>query len=146
MPQGRPPQYKPEYAEQAEKLCKIGMTDPEIGEFFGVDPATMWRWRNKYDAFRKAVTRGKEVADNLVEASLWRRATGYAQKSVKIFMPAGAESPVYAPFVEHLPPDPGAAKLWLTNRKPDQWSERSKVEHTVNLSLADRIESARKRG
>jgi hypothetical protein len=38
--------------------------------------------------------------------------------------------PVYAEYVEHVPPDPGAAKMWLTNRRPEQWRDRSTTELT----------------
>ena len=31
----RPTKYQSEYAEQAERLCKLGMTDEELAEFFG---------------------------------------------------------------------------------------------------------------
>jgi len=26
---------------------------------------------------------------------------------------------------EHVPPDPSAAKLWLTNRRPEEWREKT---------------------
>jgi len=29
-----------------------------------------------------------------------------------------------------VPPDPGAAKLWLTNRRPEEWREKSYNELT----------------
>jgi hypothetical protein len=32
--------------------------------------------------------------------------------------------------IEHVPADVGAAKLWLTNRKPKEWRETSRMEHT----------------
>ena len=38
--------------------------------------------------------------------------------------------PVYAEYVEHVPPDPGAAKMWLTNRRPEQWREKNTTELT----------------
>jgi len=41
---------------------------------------------------------------------------GYTHEATKIFMPAGAEAPVYAPYTEHYPPDTHAASLWLRNR------------------------------
>jgi hypothetical protein len=37
--------------------------------------------------------------------------------------------PVYADFIEHVPPDPGAAKLWLTNRRSEQWRDKTYNEH-----------------
>jgi hypothetical protein len=41
---------------------------------------------------------GKAEADNRVERSLYERANGYSYDAVKIFMPAGAKKPVYAPW------------------------------------------------
>ena len=32
--------------------------------------------------------------------------------------------------IEHVPPDPGAAKIWLTNRRPEEWRDRSTTELT----------------
>ena len=40
-----------------------------------------------------------------VERSLYERAVGYNYEAVKIFMPANAKKPVYAPYVEHISPD-----------------------------------------
>jgi hypothetical protein len=44
--------------------------------------------------------------------------------------PTKCGEPVYAEYVEHVPPDPGAAKLWLTNRRPEEWREKSVTELT----------------
>jgi hypothetical protein len=65
---------------------------------------------------------------------LFNRAAGNVRvPAVKIFMPPGATEPVYAPYIEHLPPDVGAAKLWLLNRRPKEWRERREVEVTGTL-------------
>jgi hypothetical protein len=42
-----------------------------------------------------------------VERSLYERANGYNYEAVKIFMPANRAKPVYAPYIEHVPPDRG---------------------------------------
>lgn len=139
---GRPTEYTQEYATQAEKLCKLGMTDPEIALFFEVDPVTVWRWKHRHPEFCKAMTRGKKEADDLVEQSLWRRATGYSQPAVKIFMPAGAAEPVYASYVEHLPPDTGAAKMWLCNRRPEKWRDKQAVEHSGTITTLSSLVEA----
>jgi hypothetical protein len=39
-------------------------------------------------------------AEFRVERSLYQKANGY--NAVKIFMPAGAKKPIYAPYVEHI--------------------------------------------
>jgi hypothetical protein len=53
-----------------------------------------------------------------VERSLYARANGFHYEAVKIFMPAGAKTPVYAPYVEYVPPDTTAAIFWLKHRDP----------------------------
>lgn len=127
---GRPLEYKPEYAEQARKLCALGATDREIADFFGVSAPTIWRWAHRFDDFCSALKAGKEAADDRVERCLYNRAIGYSFDAVKIFMPKGAQVPVYAPYVEHVPPETGAAMSWLKNRRGDVWRDKQQLEHT----------------
>ena len=123
MPGGRPSSYKPEYAKQAEKLAMLGATDQEIADFFEVDVRTVYRWKHDYDKFCQALKAGKDVVDDRVERSLYQKAIGYEQEEVKIFMPAGAEAPVYAPYRAKVAPDTTAAIFWLKNRRSDQWRD-----------------------
>jgi hypothetical protein len=55
---------------------------------------------------------------NHYERSLYHRAIGYNYEAVKIFMPTDREKPVYAPYVERVPPDVTACIFWLKNRDP----------------------------
>jgi hypothetical protein len=75
--------------------------------------------------------RRKAEADSRVERSLYERANGYTYDAVKIFMPAGAKKPVYAPYREHVPPDTTAAIFWLKNRDPARWRDAWQVEHSL---------------
>jgi hypothetical protein len=59
------------------------------------------------------------------------RAVGYSFDSVKIFMPAGAKKPIYAPYVEHMPPDPTSMIFWLKNRDPARWRDVQALEHSL---------------
>lgn len=126
----RPSKYKPEYAEQARKLCLLGATDQEIADFFEVEVRTVYRWKADRDEFCQALRAGKEVADERVERSLYQLATGYEQEEVKIFMPAQAEKPVYAPYRAKVAPNVTAAIFWLKNRRRDEWRDRSTTELT----------------
>lgn len=129
MAGGRPTSYRAEYAEQAFKLCQLGATDAELAGFFKVNTVTIWRWQSAQPEFCNALKRGKEAADERVERSLYARATGYTHDAVKIFMPAGAAKPVYAPYQEHVPPDTTACIFWLKNRRAEQWRDKSEVHH-----------------
>jgi hypothetical protein len=63
------------------------------------------RRSRQHEAFGGALKLGKKEANERVERSLYQRAVGYHYDAVKIFMPAGASKPVYAPYVEHVPRD-----------------------------------------
>ena len=66
-----------------------------------------------------------------VERSLYERANGYNFETVKVFMPAGAKQPVVVHYVEHCPPDVGAAFIWLKNRDPERWRDSQQIEHVA---------------
>lgn len=126
---GRPSKYQFEYCEQAYKLYLLKATDEEVADFFGVNVDTLYEWRKVHEEFSEATARGKVQADAEVAEKLKHRALGYSHEAVKIFMPAGASVPVYAKYIEHYPPDTQAISLWLRNRQPDKW--RDKTDHEL---------------
>lgn len=97
----KPATYKREYAKQAEKLCKQGATDFELGIAFGVSRRTIGYWASKYKEFGTALKVGKDIADDRVERTLYERATGYSYDAVKILQNNG--KPV-VPFMWHKDP------------------------------------------
>jgi len=135
MAGGRPTDYREAYAEGAKKLARLGATDAEVADFFNVSVATIYRWKNVHAEFCEALKVGKEEADARVERALYHRAIGYEQEEVKIFMPAGAAEPVYAPYTAKIAPDTTAAIFWLKNRRPDEWRDKRDVEHSGGLNI-----------
>jgi hypothetical protein len=138
MERGRPTSYKPEYAEQAAKLCRLGATDAELADFFDVSTVTIWAWARRYEDFLNALKMDKEAADDRVERSLFQRACGYTFDSVKIFQFQGAE--VVVPYREHVPPDTAAAFIWLKNRRRGEWRDRHEVTGADGAPIAHSIE------
>jgi len=70
---------------------------------------------------------------------MYHRARGTATiPAVKIFMPSGADEPVYAPYTEHAFADVNAGFRWLYNRHPEKWRDRRNinVEGAVDVRLA----------
>lgn len=124
---GRPSAYRPEFVDQAAKLCKLGATDRELADFFEVAESTLNLWKIEYPEFSESLKRGKEQADARVEQSLYRRALGYSHDAVKIFKNKDEEA-VLVPYVEHYPPDTTACIFWLKNRQPDQWRDKFDVD------------------
>lgn len=125
---GRPPTYKPEFAEQARKLCTLGATDEEIAKFFEVCVRTVYRWKHDHDAFCQALKAGKAQADDRVERSLYHRALGYQHEDVHVSNYQGEIT--VTPLVKYYPPDTTAGIFWLKNRRPDEWRDKQDHEHT----------------
>lgn len=138
----RPSDYKPEFCQEAEKLCANGATDAELAEYFGVSDRTIYRWKAQFPEFCQSLKTGKSVADERVERSLYHKAVGYQHEAVKIFMPAGATEPVYAKYTEFVPPDTTAAIFWLKNRRANDWRDKTEVhhKHTVEQMSDDDLE------
>jgi hypothetical protein len=120
---GRPSSYKPEYAEQAGKLCKLGATDKELADFFEVTEQTVNNWKTDFPSFFESLKRGKHEADDRVEHSLYRRALGYSHDAVKIFCSKEGDV-TKVEYVEHYPPDTVACIFWLKNRRSDEWRDK----------------------
>lgn len=128
--------YSDEYPERAHRLALLGKTDAEIGEVFGVSDTTVARWMARKAKFRWAVQSGRDEADGRMAASLYERGMGYSHPAVKIFPPKveGGE-PLVVDYVEHYPPDTAAASLWLRNRQPKLWREKTEMAVTGQLTL-----------
>ncbi len=125
---GRPSSYKPEYAEQARKLCELGATDADLAEFFEVHVATIYRWAAKKGEFCEALKVGKEVADDRVERSLYHRAVGYSHPDMHVSSYLGDVK--LTPITKHYPPDTTAMIFWLKNRRRADWRDKQEHEHT----------------
>jgi len=113
--------YKLEYAKQAKRLARLGALDRDLADFFEVNIRTIHRWKIEHEDFAKSLKAGKKVVDDKVEQSLLARATGYSFDSEHIAVTQDGEV-VRAPTVEHCPPDVQAARWWMANRRPKEWS------------------------
>lgn len=131
MPAGRPTDFKSEYIEQAVKLAKLGATDVQMADIFGVTTSTFYLWRNTHPEFSEALKTGKEELDNRVEQSLFHRAMGFERDAVKIFLSKGG-TPVTVPYREQVPPDTTACIFWLKNRRRAEWRDKIELDHTTS--------------
>lgn len=119
---GRPSKYKSEYADQAKKLCMLGMTDKEMASFFGVAESTFNLWKTAHPEFSESLKGGKDLVDAEVAAKLYHRAMGYEHEDVHVSNYRGVIT--VTPLVKHYPPDTTAAIFWLKNRQPQRWRDK----------------------
>lgn len=134
---GRPTKFRPEFVEQARKLCLLGLTDGELADFFGVDEATIHRWKHTHKDFCESISTGKMLADSDVADSLYRSAVG--GHFITEERPAGGENgPSTAlPLKRQVAPSVQAQSLWLRNRQPRLWRDRIEVQADITTSQAN---------
>lgn len=133
MTRGVKSTYKPEYAEQARKLCLLGATDKELADFFGCNEATINNWKTRHPDFLESIKKGKDIADGDVADRLYRRAMGYSHEDEDIrtiSIGDGMSEIIKTPTVKHYPPDTTAAIFWLKNRQKGKWRDKQEVEQS----------------
>jgi hypothetical protein len=138
---GRDSKYRPEFADQARKLCLLGATDEELADFFEVAVSTIYNWKNEHPAFLEAIRAGKIKADAEVADSLYRRATGEHVEVQKLVKKADGKFEAVK-LIQYVPGDPQAAYKWLLNRRRRDWSDKLELAHTGGMNLVVSSEDA----
>lgn len=111
-----------------------GKTLEEIAEIVGVSKRTLSNWMGQSTDLLHAVKEARQVADELVEAALFSRATGYSHPETKVGFSDGC--PVTEEVTKHYPPDTTAIMFWLRNRNPKKWREKTEGDVNVNNNLS----------
>lgn len=130
----RPTKYKKEFAEQAEKLCKLGAIDTEMADFFGVAESTIYKWKLDHPMFSEAIKKGKMLADAEVASSLYNKAVGYSCVDTKFATHEGIITDERE-YIRNYPPDSVAGMFWLKNRKANVWRDKQEVEHSGEMQV-----------
>lgn len=127
---GRPSLLNKQLKEIAVRLAsEKGMTLDKLAAKLGIGRKTLYVYLRDDKDFRHALENAMDMADDLVEISLFRRAIGYSHVEEKIFCtPAGQIK--RAKTIKHYPPDTGAAQWWLKNRRPEVWRDKTEVDES----------------
>ena len=145
---GRPSEYRPEYAEQVEKLCLLGATDSEIADFFGVCVRTVHRWKIEHEEFCHSVKAGKDKADERVVRSLYMKATGYdftEEQAIKIKVEQYKEEVEVVQVEKHQPADTTAAIFWLKNRRKEDWRDKHEFDGSLTHEAGNSLQGLMER-
>lgn len=121
----------------AETACKLGATDKDLAEMFGVCEATINNWKHDHPGFLESL-KSKSDFDDQVEQALFRRATGCKVRDDKVFN-QGGEIIVHEGFKEY-PPDTAAAYIWLKNRRPEKWRDdpaNNRAPSDININIVN---------
>ncbi len=114
--------------ESIRTFLSAGGPESDLPRRLNLSAATLRRYRKKYPEFAAMLdecrAEAAALADDQVEAALFRRATGYDTDD--------ADSP------RHVPADVKAAIFWLKNRRPDLWRDRKvlALDEPVKITLS----------
>lgn len=119
---GRPTSYRKEHCETVVRLGKLGKSKAQMAAAIGVSRLTLDNWAQLHPEFLSAIAHARELAQAWWETQgqkgIWHTKDG---KQIN-------------------------AQLWsrsMAARFPDEY--REKIEHSVQIDLADRLLAARKR-
>ena len=134
---GRPSKL-PERVEKIMQLAREGKTDAQIADAVGVSTRTITLWKTQDWQFLLALKENKAMADDLVEATLFQKATGYTLKRKKKEIDHDGEEKVIE-TEEPIPPDTTAMIFWLKNRRPSEWRDKIENEHSVSKDTLETL-------
>jgi hypothetical protein len=120
---GRPSKFTDAICEKILELAKTGKTDVEIAKAIGISARTLHYWKVRNPDFLQSLRESKGVADELVVASLFRRATGYSHPETKVFYNSISGEVIKETVMKHYPPDVTAMIFWLKNRQSQEWQD-----------------------
>jgi len=124
---GTPTKYHEELDEKAYEYLIEGKTLKELAAYLKVSYRTIYNWMDIHDSFLQSINRGRAKADQIVEDALFKRATGMKITEEQAFLDKRTGTVVVGEVTKELPPDVGAAKMWLHNRRPNDWKEKQEI-------------------
>ena len=110
-----------------EAWARDGLTNEQMSAKIGINPDTLYTWKNRFPEISDALKRGKEVVDIKVENALYKRALGYnyEEETKELICDELVTTKI---VTKQIPPDVGAIAFWLKNRKSAQWRDKQPDE------------------
>lgn len=134
---GPPLKMTPQAIKKLMKLARMGLSNAQLAAALDIDVTTLDVWRKKSAKFKSDLKEAKTFADEQIKASLFQRACGYTHPEERIFNERGRI--IRANTTKQYPPDTEAIKFWLTNRQPEEWSNKQRIElpeeTTINVTI-----------
>ncbi len=114
---GRKTLYKKSMIEQTRNLVLMGYTHQKVADFYNIDISSLYLWKSLYPQFSDALNTCRDENDSNIVRSLYNVAKGYNYIEKKKETDAKGEVKTIR-IKKHMPPNVGAIKVWLYNRRP----------------------------
>lgn len=114
---GRKTLYKKSMVEQTRNLVMMGYTHEKVAEFYNIHISSLYLWKNQYLEFFDALNTCRDENDSNIVRSLYDVAKGYNYTEKKKEVDGDGKTKITR-IKKHMPPNVGAIKVWLYNRRP----------------------------
>lgn len=107
------------------RLVRSGLPVPKVGAILNIPLPTIYEvWFKKYPMFKMQVEYARETSKAKVIQTLYKRAQGYntVLKTKSTTIDSKGESTTTSEREEHVTGSVEAAKFWLINTCPEEWS------------------------
>jgi hypothetical protein len=135
---GQPTKYRPEMCEKVYELATQGFYNDKISKELGITNQTLHAFMKDHPEFLDAIKRGKAIADEKVERTLFEMATGYSHQVYKPMVVGtgmGESQVKVIEYIEKLPPNMTAIIFHLKNRKPQEWRDKQEILQETTLEI-----------
>lgn len=118
----------PMFLLEMEGYARDGVDNKKIAEILGLSEAQFSRNVSKYPQLAQAIQKGRRPLHVIVENSWYKRIVGCKVTTETLqykIKEDGSEELVGRTVVtQDLPPDAGAAKNWLMQKRPEIWNKQ----------------------
>lgn len=144
---GRPSLYHSNVKPRLEEIkawCRDGYTDKVICEALQISVTSFCKYKNEYPELVKALKVTKDIADQNVVNSLYKRAMGYEFEELKEKGTIDKDGKFTVDKNERttkqIAPDVTAQIFWLKNRRPDLWRDKPDPDKDQNTAPIVKVE------
>lgn len=121
-------------------LAVRGKIDKEIAASLGICKSTLNNWKQRHPEFDATLRAGKDLVDDMVEASLLKRALGYNLMEVtreRVYDKTLEKwrTVITKKVTKHVHADTLAINSWLNNRRPSIWRDRRRIDGRIDVNL-----------
>lgn len=119
----------PVVVEKILQLRRDGKTHKEIADIVGISTRTLTEWKHEDWEFAASLKENEHLAKQLVEASLFKKATGFEHTvTTQVATKDGVET---IQQTQYYPPSDTSIIFYLKNRDNDRWKDRREEDHRV---------------
>lgn len=114
-----------------ESWARDGLTDEQIAKNMGINVATLYTYKNKYNEISEAIKKGKRPIDFEIENAAIKSALGEWVTETQTIYNYKGDTVVSKQVIankRYIAPNPTTIIYWLNNRKPSQWRKLSDAD------------------